>query len=55
MYGLLGLRLTDKEAFLAALPRYKDAKETVSTASGCIVFAQTEAVIALDIESGRWK
>ena len=55
MYGLLGLRLLDQDRFRAALERYKDAKESVSTASGCIVFARTEAAISLEIESGRYK
>ena len=55
MYALLGLRLLDAEAFRAAAPRYKHAKENISTARGCIVMHFPAADIAKQIAEGAYK
>lgn len=55
LYGLLGLRLLDQQAFQAALPRYKDAKTDILTMSGCIVMHTTAAKLARQIEKGELK
>ena len=55
MYALLGLRTLDGAAFRAAVPRYKDTKEMVATASGCIVTHLPATQIAKEIEEGHYK
>ncbi len=55
LYGLLGLRLLDQEAFRAALPRYKNAKTDIPTMRGCIVMDITAAALATQIEKGELK
>ena len=55
LYGLLGLRLLDQQAFQAALPRYKDAKTDIPTMSGCIVTHTTAAKLAKQIQNGELK
>ena len=55
LYGLLGLRLLDRSAFQTALPRYKDSKTVVTTASGCIVMGTTTAEVAGQIAMGTLK
>lgn len=55
MYALLGLRQLDPRAFQAALPRYKESKANVSTASGCIVMDLPAANLARNIEARQYK
>ena len=53
LYGLLGLKILDANAFQAALPRFNDSKIPVMTMAGCIVFKTTAGDIAKDIEQGK--
>ena len=55
LYGLLGLRLLDQQAFQTALPRYKDSKTVITTASGCLVLPTTSAEVAQQIAAGIFK
>ena len=55
LYGLLGLRLLDRKAFQAVLPRYRTSKVDVPTMSGCIVIKTTTASIAEKIDKGKYK
>ena len=55
LYGLLGLRFLDAEAFQAAFPRYKGSKASIATMSGCIVHQTTAGAVAADIQRGAIK
>lgn len=55
LYGLLGLRLLDREAFDAASPRFKGSKVSVATMDGCSVFQTTVGAIAAEIAQGTIK
>ena len=55
LYGLLGLRILDEQAFKAALPRYKKSKMVVLTMSGCIGFPTSAGELVHKIETGKMK
>jgi hypothetical protein len=55
MYGLLGLKLKDETAFLAALPKYKNSKTNLREMSGCIMGTITMGELAARIEKGSYK
>jgi hypothetical protein len=55
MYGLLGLKLKDETAFLAALPKYKGSKTALREMCGCIMGTITVGELAARIEKGTYK
>jgi len=55
LYGLLGLRLLDRQSFEAALPRYKISNTEIQTMHGRIMTRTTAGKIANQIEKGELK
>jgi hypothetical protein len=55
MYGLLGLKLKDETAFVAALPKYKGSKTTLREMAGCMMGTITMGELAARIEKGSYK
>jgi hypothetical protein len=55
LYGLLGLRLLDEQAFRAALPRFTESKAEVSTMRGCAMMHMPAARLAKEMEKGELK
>lgn len=55
MYGLLGLKLKDEAAFLAALPKYKGSKTNLREMAGCMMGTITAGELAGRIEKGLYK
>lgn len=55
MYGLLGLKLKDETAFVAALSKYKESKQQVRQQSGCIMHNSSMGELAASIEKGSYK
>lgn len=55
MYGLLGLKLKDETAFLAALPKYKGSKTALREMCGCIMGTITVGELAARFEKGTYK
>ena len=53
LYGLLGLRLLDPQAFKAAIPRYTSSTADVLTMNGGIIAHIPVAMIARSIEEGE--
>ncbi len=55
MYALLGLRLLDKKAFDAALPRFLDRTDAVLTFSGCLGGKWAVQDLAKSIQAGQYQ
>jgi hypothetical protein len=54
LYGLLGLRLTDRAAFERELPAFLHRHDRVHTMSGCLGFDEPVADIAQRIARGTY-
>ena len=55
LYGLLGLRLLERQAFQTALPSYKNSRTDIQTMRGCIVIHTTVGRLARQIQKGALK
>lgn len=55
MYGLLGLKMKDETAFVAALPKYKGSKTTLREMAGCMMGTITMGELAARIEKDFYK
>ena len=55
MYGLLGLKLKDETAFVAALPQYKGSKTKLREMAGCMMGTTTMGELSAMIEKGSYK
>jgi hypothetical protein len=55
MYGLLGLKLADKNAFEQALPHFTECETKIETIGGCIVMHTTVGYVAKQIARGDFK
>jgi hypothetical protein len=55
MYGLLGLKLTDKSGFEEALPKFTDCDTKIETIGGCMVMRTTVGYVAKQIARGDFK
>lgn len=55
LYGLLGLKLLQSDAYKSVAPRYLDSKEMVPTAAGCIFGEEIVASVAQRINKGDYK
>lgn len=55
LYGLLGLKRSDPAGFRKLVQPYKDSKEKVQTASGCIMGSIQVSAVAKGIEDGNYE
>ena len=54
LFALIGLRLRDPAAYRRVLPEFLRSEESVSTASGCIVFSRPVGQIVREVDNGLW-
>jgi hypothetical protein len=55
MYGLLGLKLTDRNGFAEALPHFTECETKMETIGGCMVMHTTVGYVAKQIARGDFK
>ena len=55
LYGLLGLKRSDPAGFKKLVRPYRDSKEMVQTASGCIMGSIEVSTVAAEIENGEFE
>ena len=54
LYGLLGLQMISSDQFKNELPKLLTNKSPVRVLEGCIMGTKDVAVVAKEIEQGRW-